>query len=141
MISGSYDNILLLKNTLCHKIIYEIKVVVFKWQHSFTEKSIVSICERKIVLSRVYLVQIRLFWFVVNMGATKAMEYLCSFVFIKYLTHASRAIWYLFFSSFYFLLFTLALRARANNYENKMTRKINLILSSQPCVNWYISNS
>ena len=58
---------------------------------------------------------------------------------INLLTHASRAIWDLFCSSFSFLLFALALRARANNYGKKMTRKINLILHSEACVDRDIS--
>jgi hypothetical protein len=39
---------------------------------------------------------------------------------------------------FIFYLFALALRARANNNENKMTRKINLILHSEVYVNIYL---
>ena len=41
--------------------------------------------------------------------------------------------------SLYFLLFPLVLRTRENNYENKMARKINLILHSEAYVNIYLS--
>ena len=57
---------------------------------------------------------------------------------INLLTHASRAIWDLFCSSFSSLLFALTLRVRANNYGKKMTLKINLILHSEACVNKFI---